>query len=83
MHNVLKTFGNMITKKEDYNNVPIHYCSKCLDLKISVLTSGKGITKDIDYCMRCGAVEIDETHIFDWENKYKEMYGKSHITPNK
>ena len=42
---------------EEYNNIPVHYCKKCLSLKIFVFD------KDTDYCGDCGSADIDTAHI--------------------
>lgn len=44
-------------QKEDYNNIPVHYCTKCLSLKILVYD------KDTSYCDDCGCTDIEEAHI--------------------
>lgn len=55
--------------REDYNNIPVSYCAKCLSLLI--------VTDEIigDYCKECGSTNIKEAHIEDWEkeNKKKEQ----------
>jgi len=72
----------MISKKDDYNNVPVKHCSKCLDLKILLLTSGKQVSKDIEYCGKCGNTEIHECHINEHDVKYKYLYGESYTQRN-
>ncbi len=65
----------MITRKENYNNIPVKYCDKCLSLKI------KGLEDSIiEYCDSCGNSDILKTHIYSHMEKYKEMYGKYFIT---
>ena len=32
--------------KEEYNNIPVHYCKECLSLKIKTVTEGL----NLDYC---------------------------------
>lgn len=73
----------MITKKDDYNNVPVKYCKKCLDLKILLFSSGKKISNDIEYCGNCGSTEIDECHIDNFNKKHIELYGEDYLTRNK
>ena len=78
----LKGYGKlskMITKKGDYNNVPIDYCKSCLKIKIKEvdLNSSKG-TK-VSYCGDCGSTEIDSAHVTEWEEKYVERYGKKFL----
>lgn len=56
--------------KEEYNNIPVHYCKRCLSL--SIVSAGD----ELVYCSNCGCTEVEEIHISNWENKYKEKYGK-------
>lgn len=73
----------MITKKDDYNNVPVEYCTKCVKLKILSLSSKDPRKKDIPYCGDCGSAEIDTCHISEHNSKYKDLYGKEYLTRNK
>lgn len=70
----------MITKKDDYNNVPVKYCGSCFDLKILLLSSGKNESKNIEYCGKCGSAEIKETHIDNQIKLYEEFHGKKLIS---
>lgn len=63
-------------KTEEYNNIPVLYCTDCLSLKIEGVEMGDDT---LNYCGKCGSTNIDEIHIEEWENKYKQKYGKSHI----
>lgn len=76
----------MITKQDDYNNVPITYCKTCLSIKIKTVPFTKGAlgeSRDIDYCVPCGNTNMEETHIRDWEQKYEEKYGETFLNQNK
>ena len=76
----------MISKKDDYNNVPVKYCVSCIELKILLLNSNKQAgynSKDIEYCGKCGSTEINECHIEEHDKKYRDLYGKSYLTRNK
>ena len=42
---------------EEYNNIPVHYCTKCLSLKIVVYD------EETSYCDDCGSTDIAEAHI--------------------
>lgn len=42
---------------EEYNNIPVHYCTKCLSLKVLIYDE---IT---DYCDDCGSTNIATAHI--------------------
>lgn len=56
---------------EGYNDVPVHYCSNCLSLRI------RGITEvpDLDFCEECGGTCIEQTHIAEWDKLYTKRYG--------
>jgi len=74
----------MITKKQDYNSVPVEYCTKCLSLAIKTLDKIKNeITEDIPYCGDCGVDTIDICHIDEHIVKYKALYGKPYVTRDK
>jgi hypothetical protein len=45
------------SSKEEYNNIPVHYCTKCLSLNILVYD------EDTSYCNDCGNTDIVEAHI--------------------
>lgn len=62
--------------REDYNNIPVHYCSKCLSLKIRSLM-------ETDYCEECGSTDIDTIHIDVWNRMYLEKYGRKFIKDTK
>lgn len=57
--------------KEEYNNIPIHYCKECLSLKIKTVTEGL----NLDYCDECGCTNTEQSHINEWKALYKERYG--------
>ena len=64
----------MLTK-EDYNDIPVFYCRKCLSLCI-LEDSEYG-----DYCQECGSTDIGQIQIEEWEKLYNESlkepdYGK-------
>lgn len=57
---------------ESYNEVPVHCCRHCLSLKIRIVDG-------TDYCDECGSTEVDTTNILEWENMYKQKYGRNYI----
>lgn len=59
--------------KEDYNKIPIHYCSSCLSLRVRILDD------EIDYCDECGCSKIETSNIETWQAKYYEKYNKKFI----
>lgn len=83
--NDLKIREDMITKKDNYNNVPVTYCKTCLSLHLKeVEFEGKkdlltGENKKVTYCVPCGNTELESTHITEWEDFYKEKYGESFL----
>ena len=69
--------------KEEYNEVPIHYCKNCLSLSIVRLNSNpdgnsgrRGNRSGVDYCYECGSGVISKTHIYVWVDMYEEYYGE-------
>lgn len=54
---------------EDYNDIPVSYCKRCLSLRIMAFDGG-------DYCDECGCTDIGTTDISSWEKMYEEKYGK-------
>ena len=61
--------------KEQYDEEPVYYCSRCLSLNIRQISSIEGL----DYCDDCGSTKIATTSIEEWERMYKEKYGKDHL----
>ena len=57
--------------KEQYNDIPVHYCTRCLSLRIKTI----GQDADLDYCDDCGGTEIKTARIYEWEALYKNKYG--------
>ena len=47
--------------KNEYNNEPVYYCSRCLSLRIREFD-----TDDL-YCDECGNTHIESTNIENWE----------------
>lgn len=60
-----------------YNDIPVHYCTECLSLKVRVYN------EDMDYCEECGSTAIEETHISEWEKKYEEKYKQNYLKSTK
>lgn len=58
--------------KEEYNEIPVHYCQCCLSLNIRVADTG-------DYCGNCGSTETWVTSFDNWEELYKNSYGKKYL----
>ncbi len=58
---------------EEYNDIPVIYCSHCLSL---VIRNSDGI----DYCDKCGGTETNEAHIYEWEKMYEQKYGRNYLT---
>jgi hypothetical protein len=72
----------MISKKQDYNNIPVEYCNECLHLGLKKLE-----TTNFCFCKSCGTTvnneKIPSCHISEWEDKFKDLYGYEYITRNK
>lgn len=60
--------------KEDYNNIPVHFCKHCLSLRI-IGTDG------LEYCDDCGSTDMAESHISDWEELYELRYNNNFLNP--
>ena len=76
----------MITKQDDFNNVPISYCKTCLSIKIKTVEFPKteaGESRDVHYCVPCGNTNIDTTQIGEWEEIYAERYGETFLNKKK
>lgn len=57
--------------QNNYNDEPVFYCKHCLSLKI--MNESKMF--DLEYCGDCGSTNIDQTHISNWEEIYRQRYG--------
>lgn len=64
--------------KEEYNNIPVHYCKQCLSLKI-MRVSG---LDDAVYCDECGSTDAGETSIETWEELFKKRHGFRFLESN-
>ena len=62
--------------KEDYDNIPVYFCQKCLSLKIRTLDEYE---QEQGYCEDCGSMSIECGNIHTWETKYKEKYGNTYL----
>lgn len=67
----------MKRSKEDYDEEPVVFCSKCYSLKIK---HDEDI--DEDYCGDCGCSDIISSSIEEWENLYSKRYGKKFVEVN-
>lgn len=75
--------SNLLTRteqsaKEDYNKIPVHYCTNCLSLKIRRVAG----LNDAVYCDDCGGTDTKETSIEEWEELYKKKYGFTFLENN-
>lgn len=57
----------------EYDDIPVEFCSKCLSLAILALDD----SGNVSYCKDCGSTHIAEENIFTWEKLYKMRYGMS------
>lgn len=62
-------------KKQEYDEVPVHYCSNCLSLRIRKVAD----IPDLDFCDECGGTNIQITNIRVWEKLHVERYGFRHL----
>lgn len=56
-------------KKQEYNNIPVHFCKSCLSLNIR--TTGED---SASYCDICGYTDIGLVHIKEWETLFDLKY---------
>lgn len=61
-------------KKEDYNAEEVLYCARCYSLKIVYEEA-----IDADCCGDCGCSDILSCSIDEWEELYKNRYGKKFV----
>ena len=45
--------------KEEYNEEPVFYCSRCHSLNIKMID-------DTDYCDECGSTDVSSGSIDEW-----------------
>lgn len=60
------------TNKEEYNQIPLHYCEHCLSIKVLTFD-------DKSFCDDCGSMDIVATQVEEWEEMYKEKYGEKYL----
>jgi len=82
--NDLKIREKMITKKDDFNNVPVTYCKTCLSLHLKIVefkkeNGGVHEHKEVPYCVACSNTDLDSCHITEWEKLYEERYGETFL----
>ena len=63
--------------KEDYNNIPIHFCTNCLSINIRFTDD------ELDFCDDCGDIDIKTTHVDLWSRLYEEKYGHKFLITTK
>jgi hypothetical protein len=63
-------------KDSEYNNEPVFYCKSCLSLRIKTVASGL----NLDFCDECGSTDIEQAHIEEWRNLYRQRYGFDYLT---
>lgn len=59
-------------RKDSFELEDVCYCDKCCSLAIRSVGG-------YSYCDQCGSTELKETNIFNWEQIYKQKYGKRYI----
>ena len=61
--------------KEEYNQIPVFYCRKCLSLKIRNVER----IDNSEYCDDCGSTDIAQASVDEWDAMYVARYGH-HLT---
>lgn len=64
-----------LREEQNYNDIPVHYCERCLSLKIRFV---QGLSNS-EYCDECGSTEVNTMHINDWKITFKNKYGYDHL----
>lgn len=67
--------SNTESHSNNYNAIPVLYCKHCLSLKVRNIP----VMEDSDYCDDCGATDIGECLIEEWETLYKNKYGHKYL----
>lgn len=62
--------------KAEYNEEEVYYCLNCLSLRVVNIS-------DLDYCDKCGSIDIRHCNIKEWEEKYIKKYGHKYIQNGK
>ena len=57
--------------KEEYNSVPVEFCSKATCCSLDIREDEDGTP----YCHDCGGIKISKSHISVWEDYYKMAHG--------
>lgn len=57
----------MSDDRNEYDEIPVHYCRRCLSLKVLIDTEFG------DYCGDCGSTDIGQIQIEEWETLQKEQ----------
>lgn len=62
-------------KKQEYNNEPVFYCTRCLSLKIMSVPH----MENSDFCDDCNGTDIAQASIEEWEQLYQQKYGHKYL----
>lgn len=54
-------------KRQEYNNEPVFYCTRCLSLRIMSVPKSEDC-----FCDKCNSNQIGQTSIEHWGELYKE-----------
>ena len=52
----------------EYNDIPVHFCTDCLSLRILSLD------QEGDFCDDCGSTSVHTCHISEWERLFFNKY---------
>lgn len=61
--------------KEEYNNIPVHYCKECLSLKVMRVAG----MEEACYCDVCGCTDIGQASIEEWKQLYIKKHGFTYL----
>lgn len=57
--------------KEEYNNIPVEFCSKVTCCSLDIRSDEDGSP----YCQDCGGVRISKGNIAEWDEYYIMAHG--------
>jgi hypothetical protein len=62
--------------KEDYNDVPVEFCSKATCCSLNIKEDEDGSV----YCNDCGCLKTTKAHIKVWEEYWMMAHGEKFLT---
>ena len=60
-----------MSNKEEYNDIPVHFCRSCLSLAIMRMESEIPVD---EYCNKCTSTDIGVATLDEWDAMYEKKY---------